>query len=149
MRSRHAASLAAVGGIVLLAGGAAHAAPRDEVRAAFSGFVVAQNAHDLKAVGKFLGDAPGFLWIDAGQAVRGRDGALERFARLFQGPWRIVPEWRTFQVVMLDASTAEIFVRVSIAEGALVRSMPLNQILVHTARGWRVSAIFAGEPPQR
>jgi ketosteroid isomerase-like protein len=46
--------------------GSAQAGTEDEVKAQFSKFVAAQNAHDLKAVGDMLLDSPQFLWIYAG-----------------------------------------------------------------------------------
>jgi hypothetical protein len=123
------------------------ATPRDNVREAFSKFISAQNAHDLKVVDESLFVSPDFLWIAPGQVVRGRDAALIRFGELFQGAWRVDPDWSTFQVVMLDVSTAEVFVRVKITTGASPQSARLNQILVNTPRGWRVLTIVVGVNP--
>src|SRR5436309_3389130 len=109
MRSHSAAILVVVAGIAMLAMGPVRAAPKDEIRATFRTFVAAQNAHDFKAVGELLSDSTDFLWIDRGHVVRGRDGALKRFGELFQSTWRIDPDWPTFQIVMLDVSTAEVF----------------------------------------
>jgi len=148
MRSYLAATLVAIAGIAVLAMSPVCAAPQDEIRATFRKFVAAQNAHDVKAVGELLSDSPDFLWIDPAHVVRTRDGALKRFGELFQGIWRVDPEWPTFQVVMLDVSTAEVFVRVSITSGPLARSTRMNQILVNTARGWRVWTILADSAPQ-
>ena len=120
------------------------AAPKDEIRDTFNRFVNAQNAHDLKEVGNLLSDSPDFLWISAGQVVRKRDAALERFRELFKGTWRIDPDWSTFQILGLDISTQEIFVRVRTSDGAPARSAQMNVIMVHTAHGWRVQNIFVG-----
>ena len=120
------------------------AAPTDEIRDTFNRFVNAQNAHDLKEVGNLLSDSPAFLWISAGQVVRKRDAALERFRELFKGAWRIDPDWSTFQILGLDISTQEIFVRVRTSDGAPERSAQMNVIMVHTAQGWRVQNIFVG-----
>jgi hypothetical protein len=49
--------------ISLAASASARAAAEDEVKDVFGKFVVAQNAHDLKAVGEILRDSPQFLWI--------------------------------------------------------------------------------------
>jgi hypothetical protein len=48
---------------------------------------------------------------------------------------------------MLDVSTAEVFVRVKITNGAPPQTTLMNQILVNTPRGWRVSSIVVGGNP--
>jgi len=135
--------------VALLATGAAFAAPKGEIRATFSKFVAAQNAHDLKAVGDLLSDSPNFLWVTRGNVVRGRDAALKRYAGLFESTWRLAPDWSTLEVMMLDVSTAQIFVRMVITSGPLgqqASSAPtmVNQILVKTSSGWRVLGILPG-----
>jgi len=122
------------------------AAPEDEVRAAYGAFVLAQNTHDLKAVGELLSDSPDFLWIDPDRVVRTRDEALKRFGTLFQTRWRVDPAWLTLQVVMLDVSTAEIIVYVSVNNGPATQLTRMNQIMVNTTRGWRVLTILADRP---
>jgi ketosteroid isomerase-like protein len=147
MRSHLAATLGALAVVAVLATSPVRAAPRDDIRATYGKFVAAQNAHDLKTVGELLSDSRDFLWIDPGHVVRTRDAALKRFGERFHGPWRVAPDWSTFQIVMLDVSTAEVFVRVSIANGALVRSTRMNHVLVNTARGWRVLTIVPDATP--
>ncbi len=49
--------------------------------------------------------------------------------------------------MMLDVSTAEIFVRVRITDGTSSRSARMNQILVHTAHAWRVSSLVLEDVP--
>jgi ketosteroid isomerase-like protein len=148
MRSHFVATCVAYFAVAWLAVGAVHAAPKDEIRGAFSRFVAAQNAHDVKAVGNLLDGSPEFLWIAPGNVVRGRDAALARFRELFQGAWRIDPDWPTFRIVMLDVSTAEIFVHVSSIDGGTPRAVRMNQILVNTAQGWRVLAIVEADLPR-
>ncbi len=145
MRSRLAATCVAFTAVAWLATSPVHAAPRDEIRGAFSKFVAAQNAHDVKAVGNILADSPEFLWIAPGYVVRGRDAALERFRALFQRAWRVHPDWPTLQIVMLDVSTAEIVVYVSVTDGGTPRAARMNQVLVNTAHGWRVLAIVEAD----
>jgi ketosteroid isomerase-like protein len=145
MRSHSVATCAAYFAVACLAVGAVHAAPRDEIQGAFSKFVAAQNAHDAKAVGNFLDGSPEFLWIASGNVVRGRDAALARFRELFKGGWRIDPDWPTLQIVMLDVSTAEIFVDVSSTRGGTPHATRMNQILVNTAHGWRVFTIVEAD----
>lgn len=147
MRSHLAATAVAFAAVAMLAIGPACAAPKDDIRGAFRKFVAAQNAHDLKAVGEFLSDSPDFLWVAPGRIVRGRGAAIARFGELFQSTWRVDPDWSTFQILMLDVSTAEIFVRVSTTAGAPARSARMIQIVVNTARGWRVLSILPGDVP--
>jgi SnoaL-like domain len=124
-----------------------HAAPKDDIGDTFARFLAAQNDHDLDAVEELLSDSREFIWIAPGSTVRGRDAALSRFRELFQGTWRIDPNWLTFQILMLDAWTAEIFVRISITSDAPPRAELMNQILVNTENGWRVLCILASELP--
>ena len=145
MRSHLAATLVVLAVVAMPALSPVCAAPKDAIRGVFSKFIAAQNAHDLKAVGELLSDSPDFLWIAPGLVVRGRDAALDRFGALFKSRWRVDPDWSTFQIMMLDVSTAEIFVRVSTTRGAAAESARMNQILVNTARGWRVFSILPGE----
>src|SRR5713226_1685920 len=64
------------------------AAPEDDIRATFDRFVVAQNAHDIKALESLLLKSPDFLWVTRGAPVWGSDAALKRFAALYEGTWR-------------------------------------------------------------
>lgn len=139
-RPRIVVLLLAVAAVV--ATGSLRAAPKDEIRDTFVRFIDAQNAHDLRKVGDLLGDLPDFLWIASGQVVRKRDAALERFRELFKAKWRVDPDWSTFQIVGLDISTQEVFVRVRTSDAAKARDAQMNVILVNTARGWRVQNIF-------
>ena len=57
--------------------GSVQAGTEDEVKALFSKFIAAQNAHDLKAVGEILQDSPRFLWITRNTPIWGRGGCVE------------------------------------------------------------------------
>ena len=149
MRLRVATIIIARACVALLATSPAFATPKGEIKATFSKFVAAQNAHDLKAMGELLSDSPNFLWITGGNVVRGRDAALMRYARLFEGTWRLDPDWSTLEIMMLDVSTAQIFVRMVITSGARGQPAPsgstrMNQILVKTSGGWHVLGILPG-----
>ena len=147
MRWLRATTLVAVAAIAIMAMGSVRAASTDEIRATFRKFVAAQNAHDLKRLDGLLNDSPNFLWIDSDSVLRTRDGALRRMGELFRRSWRVDPDWSTFQIVMLDVSTAEVFVSVSITDGALARSTWMNQVLVKTSRGWRVLTVLTVKVP--
>ncbi len=116
---------------------------------AFAGmtqFVAAQNAHDLKRVHLLISDSRDFLWIGPGFVVRTRQAVLDRFVELFRSRLRVAPDWRTLQIVMLDVSTAGIFVRATITADADSQSMDINEVLAHTPRGWRVMTIVMRAP---
>jgi hypothetical protein len=78
--------------MLLTVAGGARAGTEDEVKAVFDKFVVAQNAHDLKAVGEILQDSPQLLWITRNTAIWGREAALKRFEENYQGTWLLEPQ---------------------------------------------------------
>ncbi len=128
-------------------GSPALAAPEDEVRAAFDRFVVAQNAHDEKAVADLLLDAPDFLWITRGTTVWGREAALKRFAALYQGTWQLAPEPAALKIMMLGDGAAELYVPIVFTIGAAGQPAQttrflMNQVLRKTSGGWKVVSIL-------
>jgi ketosteroid isomerase-like protein len=132
--------------------GSADAASEDEVRAAFQQFVTAQNAHDLKAVDGLLLPSPDFLWITRGTPIWGKDAALQRFAALYQGTWHLDPETAGFKIVMLGDSAAQIYIPITFAIGAAGQPAQqtkflMNQVLVKTPAGWKVSSILPIQAP--
>ena len=125
----------------------AAAADEDEVRAAFEGFVAAQNAHDPGAVNALLLDSPEFLWITRGSAIWGPDAALERFASLYEGTWRLEPEASALQVMTIAEGAAQIFVPIDFTIGAQGEQPQqtrflMNMVLTETPDGWKISSIL-------
>ena len=123
------------------------AAPEDEVRSTFDRFVAAQNAHDIKAVEPLLLASPDFLWITRGAPVWGQDAALKRFAALYEGTWRLDPELTSLKVIMIGEDVAQIYVPIMFTIGAAAQPSQqakflMNQVLVKTHTGWRVSSIL-------
>jgi hypothetical protein len=126
--------------------GAAEAGTEDEVRGMFEKFVAAQNAHDTAAVQELLHDSPQFLWITRGMQVWGRTAAVQRFATLHQGTWKLEPDWAALRIVAVGSETAHLVVPVTFTTGAagqppVQTRMFLNQVLLRTAAGWRVTTI--------
>ena len=123
------------------------ASTEDEVRATFDRFVQVQNAHDTKALETLLVDSPQFLWITRGTVVWGRDAALQRFAKLHEGTWRLDPEPTSVRVVPISGDVAELHATVQFTTGApgqpaqVTRTL-LNQVLVRSAGTWRVMSIL-------
>jgi hypothetical protein len=123
------------------------AAPEDEVRATFDSFVAAQNGHDAKAVEGLLLASPNFLWITRGTPVWGVDAAMKRFATLYQGTWRLDPEADSLKVIMLGGGVAQLYVPIMFTIGPSGQSAQptrflMNQVLVKTATGWKISSIL-------
>ena len=127
--------------------GGARASTDDEVRATFDRFVQVQNAHDTKALETLLADSPQFLWITRGTVVWGRDAALQRFAKLHEGTWRLDPEPTSVRVVPITGDVAQLHATVQFTIGApgqpaqVTRTL-LNQVLVKWGGAWRVMSIF-------
>jgi ketosteroid isomerase-like protein len=118
------------------------AGTEDEVKALFSKFIAAQNAHDLKAVGEILQDSPRFLWI-----TRGREAALKRFAENYEGTWLLEPKFEEITVVELAPGVAQLFVPAvfTIApsgQAAQPRRFLLTQLFVKGRDGWKISTIL-------
>ena len=123
------------------------AAPEDEVQGVFERFVVAQNAHDVRAVGALLLDAPHFLWITRGAPIWGHEAALKRFEALYQGTWRLEPDMSALRVMMLGDTSAQVYVPIVFTIGAPGQAAQttrflMNQVLVKTSGEWRVSSIL-------
>jgi ketosteroid isomerase-like protein len=123
------------------------AGPADEVRATFDRFVVAQNAHDIKAVEVLLLGSPDFLWITRGTPIWGPEAAIKRFAALYEGTWRLDPEPSSLKVTMIGEGVAQIFVPIVFTIGPAGQppqqtKFLMNQVLVKTPNGWRVSSIL-------
>src|SRR4051812_16995761 len=132
----------------------AAAQPEKEVRATFDGFVAAQNAHDIKAVEASLLASPDFLWITRGMPVWGHDAALKRFTALYEGTWRLDPEPSGVKITMISDGVAQVYIPIIFTIGATGQAAQqtkflMNQVLVKTADGWRVSSILPiPVPPQ-
>jgi ketosteroid isomerase-like protein len=123
------------------------AATEDEVRVTFDRFVAAQNAHDIKAVESLLLGSPHFLWITRGTPVWGNDAALKRFTALYEGTWRLDLEPSNLKITMIAAGVAQIYVPIIFTIGAAGQPPQqtrflMNQVLVKTPDGWRVSSIL-------
>jgi ketosteroid isomerase-like protein len=139
--------------LLLTLAGSARAGSEDEVRALFAKFVAAQNAHDIKAVSELLQDSPNFLWITRGVLIWGRDAALKRFEALYQGTWSLDPKSDELRMIQLQANVVQLYVPVTFMIGPAGQTAQptrflLNQVVVRTADGWKVSSILPIPAPQ-
>ena len=133
--------------------GAARASSEDEIKALFTKFVEAQNAHDLKAIGNLLQDLPNFLWIALGTPIWGRDAALRRFEALYQGTWSLDAKTDELRVIELQPGVAQVYVPITFmiapaGQTAVSARFLMNQVVVKTADGWKVSSILPILAPQ-
>jgi ketosteroid isomerase-like protein len=140
--------------VMLSIAGIAQAGTEDEVKALFAKFVAAQNAHDLKAVGETLHDSPQFLWITRGAPIWGREEALKRFEVLYQGTWSLDPKTDELRLIEVQPNVVHLYVPVTFmispaGKSALPMRFLLNQIVVKTADGWKVSSILPIPAPQQ
>jgi ketosteroid isomerase-like protein len=124
----------------------AWAGPEDEIRTVFDRFVVAQNAHDLRAVRDLLWDSARFLWITRGAPIWGREAALKRFEALYQGTWRLEPSLAELKVTMLGNDAGQVYVPILFTSGPAGRPVQstrvlMNQAVIRTPAGWKVANI--------
>jgi ketosteroid isomerase-like protein len=132
---------------LMICAGSVQAGTEDEVKAQFSKFVAAQNAHDLKAVGETLLDSPQFLWITRGAPIWGREAALKRFEALYQGTWSLDPKTDELKVFEVQPGVAQLYVPITFliapaGQTAQPMRFLMNQTLVKTPDGWKVSSIL-------
>jgi ketosteroid isomerase-like protein len=140
-------SLTAFAAVLMIFAGSAQAGTEDEVKTQFSKFVAAQNAHDLKAVGDMLLDSPQFLWITRGAPIWGREAALKRFEALYQGTWSLDPKTDELKVFEVQPGVAQLYVPITFmiapaGQTAQPMRFLMNQILVKTPEGWKVSSVL-------
>jgi uncharacterized protein (TIGR02246 family) len=139
--------------LLLTVAGVARAGTEEEVTALFAKFVAAQNAHDLKTVRELLQDSPQFLWVTRGASIWGRDAALKRFEALYQGTWSLDPKTDELKVVELQPGVAQLYVPITFmispaGQTAQPTRFLMNQVVVMTADGWKISSILPIPAPQ-
>ena len=136
-----------VAGILAFSSFVASAASEDDVRATFDQFVKAQNSHDIVGVRDLLLDSPNFLWVTRGAPLWGREAALKRFESLYQGTWKLSPDMPNLKTVLVSETTAQLYVPITFNIGAAGQPAPdtlflMNQTLVKTSAGWRITNIL-------
>ena len=139
--------------LLLATTGTVRAGSEDEVKATFARFVAAQNAHDLKEVGALLQDSTQFLWITRGSPVWGRDAAIKRFEGLYQGTWSLDPKMDELKVIELQPGIAQLYVPITFmiapaGQTAQPTRFLMNQVLVKTGSGWKITSILPIPAPQ-
>jgi len=126
---------------------AASAGPREEVRATYERFVVAQNAHDLDRVRALLLDSPQFLWVSDGRSVWGREAMLARMASFQEAEvWSVAPALDEAVAVEVGADGAYLHLPLTVVIGSAKAPDRLrflvSMLCVRTPDGWRIAALF-------
>ena len=98
--------------------------------------------------------SPDFLWVTRGTAVWGQEAAIKRFAALYEGTWRLEPEASNLKIAFPGPGVAQIHVPIMFTIGAAGQTPQqtrflMNQILVATPNGWKVSSILPIPAPAR
>ena len=96
--------------------------------------------------------SPDFLWITRGTPVWGPDAAIKRFAVLYEGTWRLDPEPSSLKVIMIGDGRCANLVPIMFTIGAPGQppqqmKFLMNQVLVKTQSGWKLSSILPISSP--
>jgi len=122
------------------------AEPEDGVRRAFTAFVDAQNAHDIRAVKVAVLDGPDVLWVNRGTSVWGRPAILARFEGMFGGVWKLEPDG-TPRVWLLGPDVAALQALAKLSWGTR-NGVPnetlllMNVVFVRKDGAWRVASMI-------
>ena len=77
----------------------------------------------------------------------GPDEAMKRFAALYEGTWRLDPDFSSLKIMVIGDGVAQVHVPIMFTIGAsgqpsLQTRFLVNQVLVKTPGGWRISSIL-------
>ena len=141
------AGLLALAIAILSSSAPVSAEPNDvEVRAFFTKFVAAQNAHDLTAVKSMLWNSPDMLFFSRGTEARGVDAAADRFKEYYKGTWHLEPDMSQFHTGAISPDIVQILVPIVFTRG-LPGAQPqsntflISQTFVRDAQGWHIASI--------
>jgi hypothetical protein len=124
----------------------------DELKTLYRKLIEAENVHDLPAVKSMLLSAPVSLFISRTEPVANGDwggywgttSIVEHFGALYNGTFRIDPDYAKERVVGLTPDVAETYAPVTITSGyggQAPVARPFLMVLewVRTSEGWRVA----------
>jgi SnoaL-like domain len=147
-----AAALAGAGLAPSLARAADPSKSWQQVRALVARFVDAQNAHNLDVTSALLWDSPDFEMQIPDSTVRGHAAAVDRFTALYQGMWRLSPDYGSLDIQIVDPDHAVVTVPVEYKTGEtngdpVTTQSVLAARVVYTAVGWRIASLAPNPPP--
>jgi hypothetical protein len=127
-----------------------------ELKGLYRRLIDAENQHDLNAVRPLLWSSPSMLFVAKTKTVAegnwagfwGTETVMRHFHDLYQGPFRIEPDYFKERVVGLTVDVAETYVpaRITVAYGGQTPvPKPFLMILdwVRTRGGWRLATDVA------
>jgi len=123
-----------------------------DVRALVVRFNDAQNAHNLEVVGALMLNSPDFAW-EAGHVVElGHDAALNKLAQIYQGDWRVLPDYGALAIQLTSPTEAEVTVPTEFKSAAPGQDVVTTESIVReravlTPQGWRLALIATDPPP--
>ena len=126
----------------------ASAPAQAQIRAVFTRFIAAQNAHDRAGVAETLLDSIEFAWApDDGASVWGRDEAMEAFQDEWKGTWKLEPQQSGLRIAGIAPDTAVLITPLMLTEGDPGKppsTVPVrwSGVFVKTSAGWRLASIF-------
>jgi hypothetical protein len=141
------------------------ASTREELKTFYRLLIDAENRHDLRAVRPLVWASPSTLFVAKTKTAAegnwagfwGIDVVMQHFHDLYQGPFRIDPDYAREKVVGLTSDVAETYVPVRITvsyAGQTPVPKPFLMILewIRTLEGWKMATDIAlpipPAPPQ-
>jgi hypothetical protein len=128
----------------------------DGLRTLYKQLIEAENRHDLAAVEPLVWNSPSTLFVAKTATLAegnwagfwGTDVVMQHFHDLYQGPFRIDPDYSKEKVVGLTADVAETYVPVNITvayAGQTPVPKPFLMILdwIKTPAGWKMATDIA------
>ncbi len=84
----------------------------------------------------------------------GIDATMKRFTALYQGTWHLEPEAASLKVITIGDGAAQLYVSIMFTIGpsgqpAQPTRFLMNQLLLKTASGWKISNILPIPAPSR
>ena len=133
-----------------------NAVTRSEIQAIYRQLIDAENRHDLDAVRPFVWTSPSTLFVAKTKTAAegnwagfwGTDVVMRHLGDLYQGPFRIDPDYAQVKVVGLTHDVAELYapVKITVAYGGQIPvPKPFLIILVwnRTPDGWKMATDIA------
>lgn len=143
--------------LTIIAASAARAAtdpPKawQDVRALVVRFNDAQNSHNLDVVGALMLNSPDFVWSAGNVVELGRGAAINKLAQVYQGEWRVLPDYGALDIQMVSPTEASVTVPTEFKSAPLGQDLVTTESVVReravlTPEGWRLARIATDPAP--
>jgi hypothetical protein len=127
-----------------------------EIKALYQRLIDAENLHDLEAVRPLVWTSPSTLFVAKTRTAAegnwagfwGTDVVMQHFHDLYQGPFRIDPDYPRVKVVGLTHDVAELYapVNITVAYGGqtpVPRPFLMILVWIRTPEGWKMATDVA------